>query len=1070
MIRYFAAHKTAANILLLGILALGIASLPGLKRETFPDIAPDEVEITALYPGASAEDVEDAVCTRLEDAVEGVEHLAEMRCEAREGIAIAVAEMVEGQDIERFLEDIKTEVEAIDSFPDLVERPIVRQLGRRDFVAAIAVSGPMAPTTLRTYAEDLKNRIIQIGEVSQVTIRGFSDRQVRIALSQDALRRYGLTVADVADRITRQNVTRPAGLVETPTRDLLLRFDDERRRAAELRDLVILGAESGGEVRLGDIAAIEERFENAWDAVVYDGAPAALLEINKTKEQDSLEVMDALERFLAAERTRVPEGVELEVVADMASIVQDRLDTLTRNGVQGLVLVFLILWLFFSLRYSFWVAMGLPVSFMGTFFLMSVIGYSIDMITMVGLLIAIGLLMDDAIVIAENVAVHRRRGATAFDAAVYGTRQVLPGVLSSFLTTVCIFGALAFMEGRIGQILRVMPVVLIMTLAVSLIEAFLILPHHLAHAVTHTDKENPARLRAAFERWFERLRVEHFGRLVRQAVRWRYLTVGVLFALVALTLALPASGLLKFQAFPDLEGDVAEARILLPQGTPFARTQAVVDQVVRAAHAVNDEWAPRQPDEQNVVRHVSVSYGSNRDAFESGAHVATVTVDLLTADQREGSLDAFMAAWREKTGRPPDVIFLKFSEREMGPAGRDIDIRLHGRDLERLKAASLALQDWLNGYAGVHDLSDDLRPGKPELRLRLREGATALGFTAESIASQIRAAYQGVTVDEFQRGNQTVEVDVRLADADRDNLGDLDDFVVHAGGSAEGGGAAVPLSAVAEIEEARGWARIQRVDGQRTVAVQGTVDTERGNAAEIIAHTRAAFLPRLQEQFPDITVSLEGAAEESAKTGESVQRNMILGLVGVYLLLAFQFRSYIEPIAVVVAIPMALIGAFWGHLLQGLELSMPSVVGLASLSGVVVNDSILLVLFLKERVQAGQSGVQAAPLAAQERFRAIILTSLTTIGGLTPLLLETSLQAQVLIPLATSLAFGLTSATVLSLFLVPAVYTILDDFGLTEHKRARRKSPVEGHPHAPPPGGPAPAPAKAAPETEPAAE
>ncbi|MFA7432028.1 MAG: efflux RND transporter permease subunit, partial [Rhodospirillaceae bacterium] len=486
-------------------------------------------------------------------------------------------------------------------------------------------------------------------------------------------------------------------------------------------------------------------------------------------------------------------------------------------------------------------------------------------------------------------------------------------------------------------------------------------------------------------------------------------------------------------------GNVAEARILLPQGTPLPRTRAVVDDVMAAARVVGHD---------GIIRHATVSFGQNRDAFETGAHVATVTVDLIDGDDRDVTLDEFLDAWRDRVGLLPDVISIKFAEREMGPAGRDIDIRLHGRDLDRVKAASEELQAWLNGYAGVRDLSDDLRPGKPELRLRLKDGAAGLGFTAESIASQVSAAFQGVTVDEFQIGGQTVEIDVRLVDDARGSLGDIDDFVV---APAAGGGALVPLSVVAEVAQDRGWARIQRIDGRRTVSVQGVVAAP-GNAAEIISHTGTAFLPQLRERYPDLTISLEGAARETAKTGASVRRNLILGLVGIYLLLAFQFRSFVEPAAVMVAIPMSIVGAFWAHFLMGMDLSMPSIVGLAALTGVVVNDSILLVIFVKERVHAGQKAALAAPLAARERFRAIILTSLTTVGGLVPLLLETSLQAQLLIPLATSLAFGLTSATILSLFLVPAVYAILDDLGLSEYKSARRTREVDGHPKAPPPG------------------
>lgn len=540
-------------------------------------------------------------------------------------------------------------------------------------------------------------------------------------------------------------------------------------------------------------------------------------------------------------------------------------------------------------------------------------------------------------------------------------------------------------------------------------------------------KEITCQKSCRFEAGFERLREEWVGGLVDRAVRWRWATVGVLGAVVVASLALPLSGALKFRAFPKLEGDVVEARILLPQGTPFARTQQVVDRVSQGIRTVQEDLRSRQPDGADLVRHVSVAFGQNRDAFEEGPHVATVTVDLLSAEVRDARIDDILDRWRAATGTLPDVVFIKYTEREMGPAGRDIDIRLRGDDLAALDAAGNDLVAWLSRYRGAHDVADDLRPGKPELRVTLREGATALGFTAESIAAQLRAALQGVTVDEFERGGQTVEIDVRLAERDRDDLGDLDDFFV----SPTGGGIAVPLSAVATVTEGRGWARIHRVDGRRTVSVQGLVSAQ-GNAAEIIADTRARFLPELLARYPGVTVSLEGQAKETAKTGSSVRSNLLLGLVGVYLLLALQFRSYLEPVTVILAIPLALIGAIWGHYLLGMDLSMPSVVGLASLTGVVVNDSILLVLFIKMRLRAGESVEVAAPQAARQRFRAIILTSATTVGGLVPLLAETSLQAQVLQPLAVSLAFGLSSATLLGLFLVPCLYAILEDLGLTE--------------------------------------
>ena len=1030
MIRYFAGHPTAANLLMLLLLILGLAAVPTLKRETFPEIPADKVEVTVAYPGASAEEIEEAICQRLEDALDGITGMREVRCEALEGRASAIAVMTEGGDLDRLLGDVKAEVDAIADFPPEAEDATVRQLGLVDFVVAIALTGPMSAVGLKFYAERLKDRLqSEIPEISRVDVRGFSDHQIRIEISAQALRQYGLSLAEIATTIGRQSLDLPAGAIETRERDVLLRFQDVRRSVREFEDLIVVAGVRGSEVRLGDIAQISDRFQADEDKIIFNGTRAALLEIQKGRSDDTLTVIDAVERVIDDERRRAPPGVTFTLTQDIASIVRDRLTMLLSNGGQGLFLVLLILSAFFALRYSVWVALGLPVSFAGALFAMSLIGYSIDMITMVGLLIAVGLLVDDAIVIAENISAESDRGKPPLEAAVDGTRMVAPGVLASFATTILVFGPLATIGGEIGSILRVMPVVLILTLSVSMIEAFCILPAHLCHGLSRQARHKPARFRRRFDAAIEYLRENVAGRIADFAVEWRYLCTGVALCLLFLSIAMLAGGVLKFRVFPDLDGDVAEARILLPQGTPLARTEDVVAQVVAALGRVDREFTPRQPGGQPLVRNIIVRFNRNLDSKESGPHVATVAADLLTAEVRRGRLDDILAAWRLETGRVPDVINLKFAEFALGPGGLPIDIRLQGGNLEDLQAAARILKDWLGAYRGVHDVSDDLRPGKPEVRLRLREGALALGLDAGTIAAQLRAAFFGRTADEIQIGPEAYEVDVRLAGYDRNSLGDLEDFTFTAPD-----GAQVPLGAVVTLESARGYARIHRIGGLRTVTIQGEVDTLIANAAEIIADTRARLLPDLQARFPGLRVDFEGQEREGAQTATSVRNGFLLGLFGVYLLLSFMFRSYIEPIVAMATIPMGLIGVIWGHLAMGLDLTMPSVIGFVALAGVIVNNSILLVEFAKRHISNGLSVAEAARRASRERFRAILLTSGTTIAGLLPLLTETSLQAQVLVPLVTSLAFGMAAGTFAVLIIVPALYTILDDFGLLAHR------------------------------------
>jgi hydrophobic/amphiphilic exporter-1 (mainly G- bacteria), HAE1 family len=1024
MIRYFVAHPTAANLVMLAFVVAGLFAAPMLYRETFPRVEPRRVEVSVINPGARTEDIEEAICQRIEDAVDGIDGVSEILCEAREGLARATVEMVEGGNLDRFTTDVRTEIDAITDFPDQAEDPVVKQLGRTDFVASVVLTGAASRPDLKAFAEQLKDRMLRYGGIPNVDIKGFSDHQIRIELTDAVVRQYGINISDVARAIQRQSLDLPSGSIQTSDQDVLIRFADERRMPDEFRDIVVVADSGGGQIRLGDIARITDRFDLDEAIVLFNGAPAAILDVTKTEADDTLDVIDAVNAFLEIERQTAPPGIVLAVTSDVSSVVRDRLGLLISNGAQGLVLVMLVLWLFFGFRFAFWVAAGLPVSFLGSVVLMVAAGYTINMLTMVGLLIVIGLLMDDAIVIAENVATKRAAGKTPREAATEGVQQVMPSVFASFATTACIFGSLAFLQGDLGQILRVVPIVMLFVLVVSLVEAFLILPHHLAHALEKSDNKE-GRLQIAVDRGIDWVRKRLIEPTARAAVRWRYLTAGIAISLMLIAVSMIVGGVLKFSAFPELDGNVMEARILLPQGTPLRRTEQVVARVTGVLENINKRLSPEQPDGQELVQSVVIKFNENISANETGPHVATITADLLDSETRTSLIDDVMNDWRVETGQIADVISIKFTEANTGPAGLAFDIRLTGDDLDELKAAAQELISWLDGYRGTSNLADDLRPGKPELRISLRDGASTLGVDARQIADQLRAAFFGTTVSQIQRGPEAFDIDVRIDATSKDSLADIDNFTI-----SQADGTLIPLSTIANIETGRGFSRINRVNGQRTVTVQGDVDVAVANANEILADTDKNFFPGLAERYPGVSVSLEGQNKEAQTTQQSMIGGFVLGLIGVYLLLSFQFRSYVEPLIVMIIIPFALIGAIAGHILLGLDFTMPSMLGFVALAGIVVNDSILLVNFIKHYHGQTQSVAEAAPLASSARFRAILLTSLTTVAGLMPLLAETSLQAQILIPLVTSLAFGLMTTTVLVLFLVPAVYSILDDFGL----------------------------------------
>jgi len=1029
MIGWFARHPTAANLLMMILVVLGIITLPKLRRETLPDITPWEVEVRVVYPGAAAEEVEEAICQRVEDAVDGVRFVKEVRSDAREGIATVTIEMEDGGDFIAFKDDITSEVEAIDQFPEDAEEPVVSQLGTTDDVITLLVSGEMPPHHLKAWCEDLKDRLQQFPEVSLVQIAGFSDHQLRIEVSSEALKRYGLTANDVANVVAQQNVSAPAGVIETHGRDILLRFVEERRTPSELESLVIKGGAGGAEVHLRDVARVIDTFEVDEDKVVVGGERAGLLRISKTKNQDIIRVADAVKAFVEREQQRHPQ-VNLTITRDGSKLVVDRLQMLIKNGWQGMLLVFLTLWLFFNVRLSFWVSMSLPVSFLGAFFFMPMMGLTVNMLTMVGMLLALGLLMDDGIVIAENIAAHRARGKPAMQAAIDGVREVSAGVIASFVTTVCVLGPLTMISGDIGKVLKVIPMILIMVMIVSLVEAFAILPAHLGHALHSSSPENSGRFRRTFNACIAWTRESLLGAAVDVLLRWKYLWLGSVLGVFLVSVGLMAGGLVKYQAFPDLDGDVLSARLVLPSGTPLTRTEEVIEQVASALDRVNQRFAPRQPAGQDLVQTVTVQFNFNLDAFETGPHVATIDVDLLSAETRDARIDDIIQTWLDEIGLLPEVVSLSITEPAFGPAGRPIEIRLQGRDLDILKSASTETAAWIRGFKGVRNLNDDLRPGKPERRLRIREGAVGLGLDAANLASQLRTAYSGVTADEIQVGPESYEIDVRLEPTEQNTLADLEYFQFRLPN-----GEFVPIHEVATIESGRGWSRIARVDGMRTVTVRGDLDSRVLKANPLINKFKSEFLPALAKKYPNVAVSFEGEVKENSTTMASMVSAMFVGLIGVFVLLSFQFRSYIEPLIVMFAIPLALIGVVWGHIIMGIDLSMPSMLGFVSLSGIVVNDSILLVLFLKRRLGEGTDVNTAAAKASRQRFRAIMLTSLTTIAGLLPLLSERSLQAQILIPLAVSIAFGMMASTVLVLLVIPCLYSVLADFRLIGRDR-----------------------------------
>ncbi len=1037
MIRWFTGHPTAANLLLLVFLAAGGFAAPTLLRETFPDFRPVEAEISVAYRGAAAEDVETGICAPLWDAVQGVEALETFTCTAQDNRARAVATMAPGGDATRFVNALRTEVAAIDTFPDRSDPAAVREMHRTDLVTSVAVSGELPLSELDIYAEGLADRLAALPGVALVTRSGLGARTLSVLPDRATLAQHGLTAAGLAQAIGAQSLDLPAGRLETSGGDLTLRVTAEARTVEALSALPVLTLPDGAVLTLGEVATVTETFEPPEDQARLNGIPAILLDVHKPLEADALRALDAVKAVVEAETARLPHSIRADVVQDVTSIIRERLTMLVTNGIIGLVLVVVVMSLFFRPAFAIWAAMGLPVAFLGAFVWMAVTGLSLNMMTLVALLMAIGIVMDDSIVLSDSIAVHTGEGVSV-ESVTAGVMAVAPGVLSSFLTTVSVFLPLSFLAGELGAVLEVLPLVLLAALAASLIEAFLILPHHLKGGLKDKGKP-PSRFRTAFDAGFAVLRDRGVGRVADAAIGARWLVLGLALGGLIATVGALGGGIVKREAMPEIDGDVLEARLLLPAGTPLARTEAAVAQVEAALARVNDRLSPSQPEGQALVVRTIVRLGRNASAGESGANLATVSADLLSAETRTTTLDALVAAWRAEIGPLPGVSSLILTEPGIGPQGIAVELRLSHPDLATLEQAGRETLAELASYRGVRNAMLDLRPGKPELRLRLAPGARTLGLTAADVAGQLRAAYLGSELADVRQGDLPFEVQVVLMGADRDARADLDDFTV-----ALPDGTAVPLGTVVTVEEARGWSSITRRDGIRTLTVQADVDGRIGNADAITARMAEGFLPGLALRFPGLTHEVGGQAANSAETVASILRGFLVGIVGVYLILSFQFRSYVEPVIVMLTIPLAFLGVVWGHVLMGYNISMPSLVGAASLAGIVVNNAILLVEVIRARLDGGLAVVAAAGEAVRARFRPIFVSVTTTILGMAPLLAETSTQAQTLKPLVISVVFGLLTSTLLVLLVLPAFYAILADLGLSRGSAARQSGDARG--------------------------
>jgi multidrug efflux pump subunit AcrB len=1070
-IAWFADNSVAANLLMFLMVVGGLVALPAIHQKSFPDIDVEVITVGVPYLGAAPEEVEEGVCVRIEEEIQGIDGIEKITSTASEGACGVSAELISGYPVDRALTEIKNAVDSITTFPEETEKPVVSHVEVRRNELQIALSGEASEKSLKVWGERIRDGIAALPDVTQVDLAAVRDYEISIEVSEAALRRYGLTFRQVADAVRKGSLDRPGGTIKTKGGEVLLRTKGQAYTQRDFEKIVVVTREDGTRVLLSDVAKVIDGFEEDPRYARFDGEPAVLVMVYRVGEQRALDLVAKVKDYVAKVRDQLPEGLSLTVWRDGSQALRDRLDILIRNGRSGFLLVFVILALFLRLRLAFWVSLGVPVSFLGALAVFPGLGLSIDVISLFAFILVLGLLVDDAIVVGENVHRHQEAHEDPLQSAIRGAQEVAVPVIFGVLTTVAAFLPLTMSPGPLGQIFGAIGVVVILCLTFSLIESQLVLPAHLGHVRRRraAGAHAPPRrgllpelwrsLQSRFQRVqqvmgtsLERAAKELYRPGLERALAWRYATLAAGVVLLMVTVAVVAAGWTKFSFFPPVESDYVAAKLTMPPGTPVEETAAAVAVLEQSARRLKQALDAEYPIEGgSVVKHVMASIGGHPTGGRgpgdpSGAGGATnlgeVAIELLGGDDRPISSTEVAQRWREATPPIPDLDELTFSSRFFS-FGDPIDVELQSADVEQLQVAAEDLKGRLSEYPGVFDIADSFKEGKREIKLDLLPSAEPLGITLDDLARQVRAAFYGEEAQRIQRGRDDVRVMVRYPEEDRKTLATLDDMRIRTPTGAE-----VPFYAVARADWGRGYAAIKRADRQRVINVTADVDPQHANANEVLQDLRHDFLPRLLADHPGLSFSLEGEQREQAKTLASLARNYLLALFLIYALLAVPLRSYAQPLIIMAVIPFGLVGAIAGHLLMRTvapalgTISMMSIFGVVALSGVVVNSSLVLVHYVNERRRQGAALEQAVRDAGVARFRPIVLTSLTTFGGLLPLLAERSVSAQFLIPMATSLGFGVLFATGISLFLVPSSYVILEDLG--QLLRRKRPAPAAG--------------------------
>ncbi len=1022
MIAWFTRNHVAANLLLISIVLGGLFSLSSkLPLEVFPSFVSDRINISVSLRGSTPEDAEKGVTIRIEEALQDLEGIKQISSRSSEGSSQVSVEVDTGYDERELLADIKSRVDAINTFPADAEKPVIGLIQRKREVIAVTVSSDYNEKETLEYAEQVRDQLLRIPAITQVELSGVRNYELAIEVSQDTLRQYDLTLAQVSSAIANSSSDISAGNLKTEGGDVLIRSKGQAYRKDEFANIVIKNQADGTIIRLSDIATINDDFEETPVRTRFNGKQAAFIDVYRIGPQSAIEVADAVKNYITSEQANLPQGFYLSYWDDDSEVVKSRIATLTSNALQGGILVLGLLTLFLRPAIAFWVFIGIPVSFMGAFMAMAAFGVTINVISLFGFILVLGIVVDDAIVTGENVYTHLKTAKSGEEAAIKGTQEVATPVTFGVLTTVAAFLPLGFIEGARGAIFAQIPVVVIPVLLFSLIESKFVLPAHLKYIKLRQQKGEGSKLEQLQQRFadgFEHAILKYYQPVLGLALRNKLATVSLFMGVFLIILTMITSGWTKFIFFPRIPSETVRVNLTFPAGTPFEVTNKYIIDMSDKARELQRKYQDEETG-QSIILNILASTGGRGGAANSGS----VRFEITPAEQRESDIGSreLVKEWRQLIGIVPGAESLTFRA-EIGRSSNPIDVQLSGNSISTLQTVAEQIKQRLATYPSVFDIADSMSDGKEELQIELTEQGLALGLNRVDVSRQVRNSFFGVQVQRIQRGRDDVRVMVRLPIDERRSVADLKDILIQTPN-----GGRVPLSHVATLVPGQSPSTITRIDRYRTLNVSADVEKTDTNMTVLQADLKA-YLDELVQQYPGVSHSLEGEAKEQRESFGSLLWGMIFVFFVIYGLLAIPFKSYLQPLVVMSIIPFGMIGAVIGHWIMGMELTIMSLLGMLALIGVVVNDSLVLVDFINKKRSEGLDLMEAVKTAGVARFRPVMLTSLTTFIGLMPLLFEKATQAQFLIPMAMSLGFGIIFATFITLLLVPVNYMLMERF------------------------------------------